>query len=73
MDKEIIEHQDLETGSDGLTSKFHDKFTLPTKRNSIGLFEVKYKEKVVYKCKSTTALARWCYRADQALNVMQDQ
>ena len=73
MSKKSIKHQDLETGSDGLTHMFHENFTLPTKRNNIGLFEVKYKEKIVYKCKSTTALARWCYRADQALNVMQDQ
>lgn len=72
MDKHHYEYQQLETNSDGLTSKFHEKFTLPTKRNSIGLYEVKYKQRVVYKCKSTTALARWAYRADQALNSMED-
>lgn len=57
-----------------LSEAFHKNFTLPEKRNALGLYEVFHADgKKVFQCKSITKLSEWCYRAEGALKLYYKQ
>lgn len=56
-----------------LSEQFLLNFELPEKRNKVGLYEVKHKGEVVFKCKSITKLSEWCYQCEEALKLYNKQ
>lgn len=57
-----------------LSEAFHKNFTLPKKRNALGLYEIYHADgKKVFQCKSITKLSEWCYRAEEGLKLYYKQ
>ena len=64
-------YEQLPQDENSLSEQFLLNFELPEKRNSLGLYEIKYKPtgEVVFKCKSLTKLSHEVYRYEEALKL----